>query len=871
MAIRTYKVTLDTKNAIAPEPVFLRQGDRTGAVVIDATVMDNGTPVSISGFTPMFRANTADGEAVIADSTGFTIVDAVGGEFTYQVPNALSSVPGKVTTAYFTFTNASGSQSTFDVAFVIKAAADITKPHADDYITIIDGTLDSLQQKIDKINAEIPSIINNFAIGIKGTYGTLAALNAAYPSGTDGIYIVQEDGGWYFWDSTQWQKGGTFQSSGIASKSIGYDELQPLAQSNARIYWTDPRPPFYSAKDNTFYTNNNTIVYGGKFFVVNDTVKCGDFGFICFDVGSSHVVYLDGSSLNSNSVILGTVKSGVFSFTFEPINATSTIAGAVSLGTNSAWGDTRKILIDFSAKMVTVPNIRIEVGQKEYLIHSQVATFDLPPAGSPIKYYILAHVFDDKITINYSGDPLAVTSGLDVILGSFDNNAYYPAQLSATNAVFRQSPYNDKQNFLWSTRPIEVDFANKKIHFYKGEVANQVNYTVTVEGDLTFTSDTGTWISYNKISKTYRADTNVITGGQTADDILLGYVDSNNKQFVGIWGNNWIDLSAPSKSNQSFGWTVNDVAVDWAQGTVTFSGYDSVASFNDRFGIAEQTVTIPSDEYQGSWLIYDVSTQKVRTNGGNRPNYLSANDRLLGFIDISRKNFNTVFKNMFTVTSHSDTQIGGSITIVGDSITVGFRTSNPPYTAYPFLLSQSAHVQTNVNAITGSTVTDMTGSDTSSFVSRFGNVDISNSEKLVIFGGHNDFRKGAQIGSIDSQNTNEFMGAFNTIIASAYEKNPKIKLYFIAPNWRVVNENDPNSWINDNIDTYTNAANLKFIDYVNAVVAIAAKYHAPCLNLNADWGVYASNQKQWLVDGLHPNDDGQKWLARKVQGFLENN
>lgn len=36
MAIRTYKVTLDSKNALAPEPVYLRLGDKTGAVVIDS-------------------------------------------------------------------------------------------------------------------------------------------------------------------------------------------------------------------------------------------------------------------------------------------------------------------------------------------------------------------------------------------------------------------------------------------------------------------------------------------------------------------------------------------------------------------------------------------------------------------------------------------------------------------------------------------------------------------------------------------------------------------------------------------------------------------------------------------------------------------
>lgn len=162
MTIRTYKVTLDSKNSIAPEPVFLRQGDKTGAVVIDATLMDNGSPVSIDGLTPMFKANTADGQAVIADSTGFNVVNASGGEFTYQVPNALAAVPGKITTAYFSFSDSSGSESTFDVAFIIKKAVDITQAQADDYITIIDGTLKSLQQKIDAMNTDIQTIIDAY-------------------------------------------------------------------------------------------------------------------------------------------------------------------------------------------------------------------------------------------------------------------------------------------------------------------------------------------------------------------------------------------------------------------------------------------------------------------------------------------------------------------------------------------------------------------------------------------------------------------------------------------------------------------------------------------------------------------------------------
>ncbi|MCG4283888.1 BppU family phage baseplate upper protein [Lacticaseibacillus paracasei] len=165
MAIRTYKVTLDTKNSIAPEPVFLRQGDRTGAVVIDATLMDNGAPVSLDGLTPMFKANTADGQAVIADSTGFNVLDSANGDFTYQVPNALSAVPGKIKVAYFSFSDSSGTESTFDVAFVVKMAVDITQKQAEDYITIIDGTIKSLSDKIDSMNSDIQTILNAYNQG----------------------------------------------------------------------------------------------------------------------------------------------------------------------------------------------------------------------------------------------------------------------------------------------------------------------------------------------------------------------------------------------------------------------------------------------------------------------------------------------------------------------------------------------------------------------------------------------------------------------------------------------------------------------------------------------------------------------------------
>jgi hypothetical protein len=53
----------------------------------------------------------------------------------------------------------------------------------------------------------------------KGVYATLALLQAAYPTGTTGAYLVTADGKWYYWSGSAWTVGGVYQSTGIAEKS----------------------------------------------------------------------------------------------------------------------------------------------------------------------------------------------------------------------------------------------------------------------------------------------------------------------------------------------------------------------------------------------------------------------------------------------------------------------------------------------------------------------------------------------------------------------------------------------------------------------------------------------------------------------------
>jgi len=154
MAIRTYDILLDSYNSTMPEPIVGRQGDKNGAVTLHVTITDRGTAVDLTGQTVNLIAETAKGTAVVADNAGVTLTDAVNGKFDYAIPNALWSEAGKITKAYFSLNDANGQQTTYDLIFIVKAAVDVTQDKADDYITVIDGTVRDLQSKVDAIYAD---------------------------------------------------------------------------------------------------------------------------------------------------------------------------------------------------------------------------------------------------------------------------------------------------------------------------------------------------------------------------------------------------------------------------------------------------------------------------------------------------------------------------------------------------------------------------------------------------------------------------------------------------------------------------------------------------------------------------------------------
>lgn len=90
--------------------------------------------------------------------------------------------------------------------------------------TWVDGTtpvnavnLNHVETQYDQIEAEVQALVSGSP---KDVYATLAALEAAIPTGDTNIYLVIADGNWYYWDGSAWTAGGTYQSTGIADGSI---------------------------------------------------------------------------------------------------------------------------------------------------------------------------------------------------------------------------------------------------------------------------------------------------------------------------------------------------------------------------------------------------------------------------------------------------------------------------------------------------------------------------------------------------------------------------------------------------------------------------------------------------------------------------
>ena len=95
-----------------------------------------------------------------------------------------------------------------------------------------DGTSDTKYPSTKSVKTYVDTLVGAVADGSpKDVYATLAALQAAFPTGTTGIYVTSDNGHWYFWIGSAWTDGGVYQTALSVVQTTGTSETDIMSQN----------------------------------------------------------------------------------------------------------------------------------------------------------------------------------------------------------------------------------------------------------------------------------------------------------------------------------------------------------------------------------------------------------------------------------------------------------------------------------------------------------------------------------------------------------------------------------------------------------------------------------------------------------------
>lgn len=144
-----------------------------------------------------------------------------------------------------------------------------------------------------------------------------------------------------------------------------------------------------------------------------------------------------------------------------------------------------------------------------------------------------------------------------------------------------------------------------------------------------------------------------------------------------------------------------------------------------------------------------------------------------------------------------------------------------------------------------------------SFLDRAKEMD-KNADIIFVFGGVNDYSLNVPMGDEDDNSAETFSGSLNLLFRGLEKEYPKSSIIALTPLKRYD-------------QTGNNEAGYQLEDYANRINTIADKYdrvdsidlyHASELDFTE------GSNKDLLVDGLHPSDEGQTRIAQYIVASL---
>ena len=125
---------------------------------------------------------------------------------------------------------------------------------------------------------------------------------------------------------------------------------------------------------------------------------------------------------------------------------------------------------------------------------------------------------------------------------------------------------------------------------------------------------------------------------------------------------------------------------------------------------------------------------------------------------------------------------------------------------------------------------------------------------FVLSYGLNDYFGGHPVDNPeDSYDIRTYAGALRTGISALQEAYPEAVIILLTPAY---------------IDAFSEGTEIVgagvLTDYVEAAISVARDMNVLCMNNYADSGISAETSERYLVDGIHPNEEGALLLGRRI-------
>ncbi len=213
---------------------------------------------------------------------------------------------------------------------------------------------------------------------------------------------------------------------------------------------------------------------------------------------------------------------------------------------------------------------------------------------------------------------------------------------------------------------------------------------------------------------------------------------------------------------------------------------------------------------------------------------------------------------------------GKKINFLGDSITEGLAVAEPSLRLVPMMKSVCELAEARNYGEGGTRIArQIEMNDTPydhDFNMRVEDMD-TDCDIVVVFGGTNDFGHGqAPLGKMEDRTVYTFYGALHTLITSLIKRFIHGEIVFITPLHRHNDYSMQGTWKPEGVEQ------RPLCDYVDAIKEVCKYYSVPVLDLFSSGGLHGNMWewcKEYMPDGLHPNERGNRIIVNRLKGFLE--